>query len=102
MYRFIGDTTVARIGNVIWNYIFRKEIFLKSIEQIDDKFMNTRMNCHEDYLLFFLLTRNANSIKNIRRIFYAHIDWDNETKPSIVFAQKEKEIVKKIIDAFLI
>ena len=35
------------------------------------------------------------SIKNIRRIFYAHIYWVNETKTSIVFAKNEKEIVKK-------
>ena len=95
MYYFRGNKSVFRVGDVIWNYIFRKEIFLKSIEQIDDKFMNTRMNCHEDFLLFFLLTRNANSIKNIRRIFYAHIYWVNETKSSIVFAKKEKQIVKK-------
>ena len=95
MYYFTANNTVKRLGDVIWNYIFRKDIFLKSISQIDDKIMNTRMNCHEDFLLFFLLTRNANSIKNIRRIFYAHIYWVNETKASIVFAKKEKEIVKK-------
>ena len=95
MYYFTANNTVKRLGDVIWNYIFRKDIFLKSINQIDDKIMNTRMNCHEDFLLFFLLTRNANSIKNIRRIFYAHIYWVNETKASIVFAKKEKEIVKK-------
>ena len=95
MYYFTANNTVKRLGDVIWNYIFRKDIFLKSISQIDDKIMNTRMNCHEDFLLFFLLTRNSNSIKNIRRIFYAHIYWVNETKASIVFAKKEKEIVKK-------
>ena len=95
MYYFTANNTVKRLGDVIWNYIFRKDIFLKSISQIDDKIMNTRMNCHEDFLLFFLLTRNANSIKNIRRIFYVHIYWVNETKASIVFAKKEKEIVKK-------
>ena len=95
MYYYKANDTVQRLGDVIWNYLFRKEIFMKSIKQIDDKIMNTRMNCHEDFLLFFLLTRNANSIKNIRRIFYAHIYWVNETKTSIVFAKNEKEIVKK-------
>ena len=95
MYRFKkNNTVVQRVGDVIWNYIFRTSIFMKSIQQIDDNIMNTRMNCHEDFLLFFLLTRNANSIKNIRSIFYAHIYWVNETKKSIVFSKEEKKIVK--------
>jgi glycosyltransferase involved in cell wall biosynthesis len=95
MYRFKNNNTIVqRVGDVIWNYIFRTSIFMKSIQQIDDKIMNTRMNCHEDFLLFFLLTRNANSIKNIRRIFYAHIYWVNATKASIIFSKEEKKIVK--------
>ena len=95
MYYFKGNNTVKRVGDVIWNYIFKTDVFVKSIQQIDDKIMNTRMNCHEDFLFFFLLTRNANSIKNIRRIFYAHIYWVNETKSSILFSKNEKKIVKK-------
>ena len=95
MYYFKGNNKVQRIGDVIWNYLFKTEVFMKSIKQIDDTIMNTRMNCHEDFLLFFLLTRNANSIKNIKRIFYAHIYWVNSTKSSILFAKNEKETVKK-------
>ena len=95
MYYRTGNNTVKRLGDVIWNYIFKTEVFTKSIIQIDDKILNTRMNCHEDFLLFFLLTRNANSIKNIKRIFYAHIYWVNSTKSSILFSKNEKEIVKK-------
>ena len=64
---------------------------MKSINQIDDKIMNTRMNCHEDFLLFFLLTRNAKSLKNIKRVFYAHIYWVNSTKESIYFLKKKKK-----------
>ena len=32
--------------------------------------MNVRMNVHDDFILFFLLTRNAYSIKYINRLFY--------------------------------
>ena len=95
MYHFKKNNTVGRIGDVIWNYIYKTEVFKKSISQIDDKIMNTRMNCHEDFLLFFLLTRNAKSLKNIKRTFYAHIYWVNATKKSILFAKKEKETVKR-------
>ena len=95
MYYSTANNTVKRVGDVIWNYIYKTDVFMKSINQIDDKIMNTRMNCHEDFLLFFLLTRNAKSLKNIKRVFYAHIYWVNSTKESILFSKKEKEIVKR-------
>ena len=95
MFYFKSNNTLVRMGNVIWNYIYKRNIFIKSINQIDDKTMNTRMNCHEDFLLFFLLTRNAKSIKNIKRVFYAHINWVNSTKKSVLFSKKEKNIVNR-------
>ena len=95
MYYFTGNRTVVRSGDVIWNYIFRTEVFQEALKQIDDKIMNTRMNCHEDFLLFFLLTRKANSLKNIKRIFYAHIYWVNSTQSNILFSKSIKENVKK-------
>ena len=82
---------VRRTGDVIWSYIFRTEIFLKSIKQIDEKFLNSRMNCHEDFLLLFLLTRNALNIKNIKRIFYVHLYWKGNTTSKILFSKNEKK-----------
>ena len=74
MYYRTGNNTVKRLGDVIWNYIFKTEVFMKSIKQIDDKILNTRMNCQEDFLLFFLLTRNAKSLKNIiRKILFVYL-----------------------------
>ena len=77
---------------------------MKTINQIDDKIMNTKMVCHEDFLLFFLLTRNAKNIKNIKRIFYAHITWENTKKSSILYSHKEKELHLKnnLMNAYLI
>ena len=95
MYYFKSNNTVVRMGDVLWNHIYRRNIFIKSINQIDDKTMNTRMNCHEDFLLFFLLTRYAKSIKYIKRIFYAHVYWVNSTKKSILFSRIEKNIVNR-------
>ena len=54
----------------IWNYIFKSELFKNTIKQIEDKYINTKMNCHEDFILFFLLTRNAYNLKQIKRVFY--------------------------------
>ena len=59
MYIIYKNGYVSRVGNVICNYFFRTDLFIKSIKQIDDKYFNVKMNFNDDYLLFFLLTRNA-------------------------------------------
>ena len=63
---------------------------MQSISQIDDKIMNTRMNCHEDFLLFFLLTRKAESLKYIKRIFYVNLQWKNETDSILQFSKEQR------------
>ena len=78
MYIAYNNGYVSRVGNVIWNYFFRTDLFIKSIKQIDDKYFKVKMNFNDDYLLFFLLTRNAYNLKQIKRIFYLKIKWDEE------------------------
>jgi glycosyltransferase involved in cell wall biosynthesis len=70
MYTYIKDTGVTRVGDVIFNYFFKTELFINIIKQIDEKYLNQKMNYHEDFLLFFLLTRNAYSLKHIKKVFY--------------------------------
>ena len=94
MYTYINGN-LKRVSDVIWNYIFKTELFKKTIKQIDDKFLNTRMNCHEDFLLFFILTRNAYNLKHIKRLFYVHLYWKNYTNERIIFSKKQKMINKK-------
>ena len=90
MYNFTEDGTPIRVNNVIWDYMYRTELFKESIKQIDPKFMNTKMICHEDFLLFFLLTRNAKSLKYIKRLFYINIQWNDNTNDLIKFSRQEK------------
>ena len=104
MYKITKNNEVKRYGGLIWNHIYNRDFFMKTINQIDDKIMNTKMVCHEDFLLFFLLTRNAKNIKNIKRIFYAHITWENTKKSSILYSHKEKELHLKnnLMNVYLI
>ena len=90
IYIFTDDEKVKRVGDVIWNNIFKTELFIKIIKMIDDKFMNTKMNRHEDILLLFLLSRHAQSFKNIKRIFYGRILWTYGINPKINFCMDEK------------
>ena len=90
MYNFTEDGTPNRVNYVIWDYIYKTELFKEIIKQIDDKYMNTKMICHEDFLLFFLLTRKAKNIKYIKRLFYINIQWNENTNDLVKFNKKEK------------
>ena len=90
MYNFTERGSPYRVNNVIWDYMYKTELFKESIKQIGDKYMNTKMICHEDFLLFFILTRKAKSLKYIKRLFYINIQWNDETNDLIKFSRKEK------------
>ena len=81
-----------RVGDVIFNYFIRTDIFIDIIKQIDDKYMNVKMLFHDDFLMFFLLTRKAKSLRQIKRVFYIMIFWPNEkNNTKIEFRNNEKQ-----------
>ena len=65
-----NSNNCKRVGDFISNYFFRTDLFVDAIKEIDDKFMNVKMLYLDDYLLFFILTKKAHSLKQIKRIFY--------------------------------
>ena len=88
MYDYKENGEVKAIGDVIWNYIFRTDLFQKTIKEIDKKVFNIKMNVYDDLLLFFTITRKAKTLKQIPLIFYLKIEWQNNTK--IIFRLNEK------------
>ena len=72
-YDYTQDGKVKRTGDNIWCYLFKTEIFNNSIFQIDHRILNTKMICHEDYLILFLITRIACKARHIKRIFHVKI-----------------------------
>ena len=64
---------IQRAGDTIFNYCFKTNLFVKIIMQIDDKVLKRKIFDMEDLFLFYLLTRNANNLKYIKRIFYFSI-----------------------------
>ena len=76
-------------GTVIWHYLFKTEFFKRVIKLIDDKFLNTKMIVHDDFLLYFLLTRNAYNFKQIKNIFYYQLG-EHKMNEAVRFAKKEK------------
>jgi len=80
-----------RVGDLTANYFFRTDFFVDTIKQIDDKFMNVKMNFHDDFLLFFILTRKAHSLRQIKRVFYLAIEWQNTNNAKMQFRIREKQ-----------
>ena len=88
MYTYNRKGNVKRVGDVLWNYIFRTDLFQRTIEQIAKNVFDIKMNNYDDFLLFFSITRNAKKFRQIPRIFHLKIEWENNTK--IIFQLNEK------------
>ena len=80
-----------RTGGLTSCYFYRTRLFVDIIKQIDDKYMNVKMNFHEDFLLFFLLTRKAHNLRQIKRIFYIVVLWPKKKNTKIQFRITEKK-----------
>ena len=90
MYTLHHNGHVSKFGGSLVNHLVRTDLFKKVIKLIDVENMNLHMNHHEDYILYFLLTRNAKSIKYIERIFYiCPTFWDNN-EPKVKFRNEIK------------
>ena len=57
MFDFDSNGEPTRVNYVIWDYMFKTKLFINAIKKIGKKYLNTKMKCHEDFLLFFLLQK---------------------------------------------
>ena len=81
-----------RVGGLTSQYFIRTDLFVNIIKQVDDKYMNVKMNFYDDFLLFFLLIRKAQSLRQIKRIFYIIVKWHNERNNTLMqFRLNEKK-----------
>ena len=63
---------------------------VKIIKEIDVKYLNEKMNFHDDFMLYFLLTRRAYNYKRINRLFYIILKGWNKNNKKVEFRIKEK------------
>ena len=91
MYYFNSNGQVEQFHGYLVSHFIKTKLFKKIIHFIDKQNLEEKMNYHDDYILFFLLTRNAYSIKYINRIFYVVLtDW-NRSEPKVKFRTQIKE-----------
>ena len=95
MFKHISREKIKKIGGYLTNYFVKTNILIKVIKQIDEKILNVKMNFHDDYVLFFLLTRNAHNLQKIDRFFYLVLRGWNTTNQNIKFRNQEKSRNRK-------
>ena len=90
MYTMHPNGHVEQFGGNLVNHFIRADLFKRVIKLIDEKNMNFYMNHHEDFILYFLLTRNAKSIKYVERVFYICPKFWDKNEPKIKFRTEIK------------
>jgi hypothetical protein len=94
MYYHISNKKIVRITYLTSTYLLKTDLMVKTIKQIDKQYYNIRMNYYDDYILFFLLTRNAYNFKQLKKIFYVVLIWPTHNK-KILFREVQKQKEKK-------
>ena len=92
MYDFDNNGRPIRMEVFIGNYFFRTELFIKIIKQINKDYLNKKIIAFDDTLLFFLLTRAAYNLRQIKRIFNIKFKWDKYYNKKEIFPLKRKYI----------
>ena len=64
---------IIGVGDVLWTYFFKRELFIEAIREIDEKYIMSINNIANDIFLFFILTKKAKSLKFIKKYLYVTI-----------------------------
>ena len=91
MYTIDSKGMVRQNAGILVTNFMKTKIIQKAIKKIDEKNMNTKMLHHDDYIIVFLLTRTANRIKHINRLFYVWLKIWKNSNPKIKFRNQIKE-----------
>ena len=83
--RFLGNDKKIESGTFLFLYFIRTELFLYTIKQLGDEFINRNIDAHDDTILMFILSRNATTLKHLKEIFYILFIWPEQYKESLYF-----------------
>ena len=100
VYPFNSKKIEKKFRGTLANIFYKTSLLQKAIKLIDEKNMNTKMICHEDFILIFLSTRIASNLKYINRIFYIVPYIWKQNDPKVKFRNKIKEQNKKTMRCF--
>ena len=81
-------------NTALWDKLIRKEVALKSLQNIGENYLNKNIIIENDVIILFSLFRNANSFQYIDELGYYYFIQNND---SITNTRYEPQKAKKII-----
>ena len=89
--RFIGFIKDEESGTYLCLYFIKAKLFLNIIRKLGDEFINRNIDAHDDTILMFLLSRNALSLKHLKKIFYICLEWPEKYTEALKFQRNIKK-----------
>ena len=89
MYKDNLYGTFVKDISSISNYFFRKELF-NDAKKFIDKILEKKINYHNNFLLYFLMSRNAYNLKHIKNVFHFRLLNQDNFSPHGIDNDKEK------------
>ena len=84
-------------NTALWDKLIRKEIVLKSLENIGENYLNKNIIIENDVIILFTLFRNANSFQYIDELGYYYFFQNNDSITNTRYnPQKAKKIIYSI------
>ena len=100
--RFLGVNRKIESRTFLCLYFIKTKLFLNVIKQLRDEFLNRNIDDGDDTILMFILSRNAITLKHLKRIFYIILAWPEKYSESLKFQirAKNREREKKMLFIF--
>lgn len=72
-------------------YFIKTKIFIYSIKQLGNEYINRNIDAHDDSILMFILSRNAVRLKHLKEIYHIILLWPEEYSESLKFQRTVKK-----------
>ena len=64
---------ITGVHDDLWGYLIKKDLFIKAIKEVDEKYLRIKNIFTNDYFMFFIITKLAKSLKYIKKCLYVSI-----------------------------
>jgi len=88
MYKDNLKGTFVKDISSISNYFFRKDIF--DVKRFIENIFEKKINYHNNFLLYFLMSRNAYNLKHIKNVFHFRLLNQDNVSPNGISNYNEK------------
>ena len=90
--RFLGSDSKIQSAINLCLYFIKTKLFLFTIKQLGEEFINRNIDAHDDTILMFMLSRNALTLKHLKEIFYILLIWPEQYSESLIFQRSIKNL----------